>query len=145
MAPRSRRSSNTSYANVDYSDITTFAREIARTPADIARAENAFYSASVEAIITMAKAEAALEGALPSKAAQDMRASGRNAIIYGGKGYSRGAEFGSYRYKQFKIWRGNSDEAGYFLWPSIREYRDKAFTEQWDAHIWSVVLKDFAR
>ena len=43
-----------------------------------------------------------------------------------------GAEFGSYRYHQFKPWRGSSSDAGYFLYPSIRddagrieeEYRD---------------------
>jgi hypothetical protein len=31
-----------------------------------------------------------------------------------------GAEFGSARHKQFMPWGGNSDSAGYFLWPSIR-------------------------
>jgi len=40
-----------------------------------------------------------------------------------------GAEFGSYRYKQFKPWRGNSSDAGYFLYPSIRRDADRIVTE----------------
>lgn len=33
-----------------------------------------------------------------------------------------GAEFGS-SYKQFRPWRGNGEDAGYFIYPTIRERR----------------------
>lgn len=63
------------------------------------------------------------------------RASRQSAsVAFGGARYpmAGGAEFGSYRYHQFKPWRGSSSDAGYFLYPSIRddagrieeEYRD---------------------
>lgn len=35
-----------------------------------------------------------------------------------------GAEFGSTRYKQFKGWTGNGQDAGRFLYPTIRSERD---------------------
>jgi hypothetical protein len=36
-----------------------------------------------------------------------------------------GAEFGATKYRQFRAWRGSGDDAGYFLWPAIRETRDR--------------------
>lgn len=38
--------------------------------------------------------------------------------------YARGMEFGSIRRKQFAPWRGNDRNAGYFLYPTIRERSD---------------------
>ena len=38
--------------------------------------------------------------------------------------YALGAEFGSVKYKQFKAWRGNGSDAGYFLFPTIRKKVD---------------------
>jgi hypothetical protein len=32
-----------------------------------------------------------------------------------------GAEFGSSKFKQFKPWLGSGEDAGYFLWPTIRD------------------------
>lgn len=138
------RPGNVSYANIDYSDVREFARDIARTPADIAFAENRFYKASVDAVISMAKIEAGLTGGVAAKASEDLRPIGINTVLYGGKGYSKGAEFGSYRYKQFKEWRGNQDEAGYFLWPALRQFRDREFRTQWDRSVWAVILQDFS-
>ena len=134
---------NTSYAHIDYSDVTAFARDIARTPVDIAKAENRFYAASVGAVIGMAQAEAATVGRQAAKAAADLKPIGINTVLYGGKGYSKGAEFGSIQYKQFKMWRGNSDDAGYFLWPAIRQFRDKEFRTEWDRSVWTVIQRDF--
>lgn len=39
--------------------------------------------------------------------------------------YVLGAEFGAKRYPQFKPWRGNGDEAGYWLFPAVRDMRDE--------------------
>lgn len=36
-----------------------------------------------------------------------------------------GAEYGSLRYHQFKPWRGNGQDAGYFMWPSVRSTADE--------------------
>lgn len=140
---RSSRSGTTTYAHVDYSDIERFGKDVSRTPGDIARRENAFYAASTATVIAMARVEAALGGKLAVKAAADMRPLGIDTVVYGGKGYSRGAEFGAYRYRQFKTWRGNGEEAGYFLWPAVRQFRDKKFREEWDRTVWSVIRKDF--
>jgi hypothetical protein len=35
--------------------------------------------------------------------------------------FAAGAEFGSKRFRQFQAWRGNGQQAGYFLYPAIRE------------------------
>ena len=134
---------NVSFAHIDYSDVKAFARDIARTPADIARAENRFYAASVSAVIGIAKTEAAAVGGVAAKASADLKPIGINTVLYGGKGYSKGAEFGSYQYKQFKMWRGNADDAGYFLWPALRQFRDKDFRTEWDRSVWNVIQRDF--
>src|SRR5690554_6593807 len=42
--------------------------------------------------------------------------------------HAAGHEFGSIRYPQFPAWRGNQEEAGYFVWPTIREKRDEIIT-----------------
>ncbi len=44
-------------------------------------------------------------------------------VSFGGAAYpfAGGAEFGSLRYKQFKTWRGNGSDAGYFVYPAIRQ------------------------
>lgn len=36
-------------------------------------------------------------------------------------------------WNQFKPWRGNGDDAGYFLWPAIRQSRDQLLTSYADA------------
>ena len=56
-------------------------------------------------------------------------------VSMGGPAYpmAGGAEFGSIRYKQFQPWRGNSSDAGYFLYPAIRDDLDRIVTEFTDA------------
>lgn len=48
-------------------------------------------------------------------------------VAFGGAAYpfAGGAEFGSFRYKQFQPWRGNGAGAGYFLYPAIRQDSDE--------------------
>jgi hypothetical protein len=52
-------------------------------------------------------------------------------VAFGGSAYpmAGGAEFGSIRFKQFKPWRGNSSDAGYFIYPAIRQDADRIETE----------------
>lgn len=60
---------------------------------------------------------------------------GSAAVSIGGSGYEMagGAEFGSLRFKQFQPWRGNGSDAGYFLYPAIRQDVDRIVTEFTDA------------
>ena len=48
-------------------------------------------------------------------------------VSFGGAAYpfAGGAEFGAYRYPQFKPWRGNGEGAGYFVYPAIRQDSDE--------------------
>jgi len=39
--------------------------------------------------------------------------------------WALGHEFGSLVHRQFPAWRGNKSDAGYFLWPTIREAREE--------------------
>lgn len=56
---------------------------------------------------------------------------GGAGVSFGGSAYpmAGGAEFGSIRYKQFKPWRGNGPDAGYFVYPAIRQDADRIVTE----------------
>lgn len=49
------------------------------------------------------------------------------AVSFGGSAYpfAAGAEFGAYQYKQFQPWRGNGSDAGYFVYPAIRQDADQ--------------------
>jgi len=61
-----------------------------------------------------------------------VRASRESAgVAFGGAKFpmAGGAEFGSYRFKQFKPWRGNGSDAGYFVYPAIRRDADRIETE----------------
>ena len=63
---------------------------------------------------------------LQRKAAESLKA-GRQAaraVVSGGGArypFFAGAEFGSIQFEQFDPWRGSSYDAGYFLYPTIRE------------------------
>lgn len=52
-------------------------------------------------------------------------------VAFGGARFpmAGGAEFGSVRFKQFKMWRGNGSDAGYFVYPTIRRDADRIETE----------------
>lgn len=144
MPARPSRGARTSYIHVEGSDdFEKFVRSLGSTRAKWLKAERAFYVASARTVKEMAKGEARSEGSVMAKSAADVRTGTPGTVVYGGQGYNMGAEFGSYRYKQFQTWRGNSDDAGYFLWPSIRLFRDKRFQELWTKEVWRVVVDEF--
>lgn len=66
----------------------------------------------------------ALKVAPSVKATAEQR---RAAVKIGGDRYpfALGSEFGSFRYRQFPAWRGNSADAGYSLHPTIRSEREQ--------------------
>jgi hypothetical protein len=85
-----------------------------------------------------AKAAAYSLGGVAAKVAPTVKAAGGTTwagVSFGGSAYpfAGGAEFGSLRYKQFRPWRGNGSDAGYFLYPSIRRDADRITTEYTEA------------
>lgn len=88
-------------------------------------------------VVRAATGLAYAHGGVAAKTAPSLRAhgwTGGAGVSMGGSGYpfAGGAEFGSIRYKQFQPWRGNGSDAGYFLYPAIRNESD-AITEAYDA------------
>lgn len=109
-----------------------FSRDLAQlTGLDIASAERVFRNLASTAIVKRAVVSAISQGSVAAKSAVDISTGGPGVVVYGGNAYNFGAEFGAYRYHQFKTWLGNKDDAGYFLWPTIRQYRDKKMLEDW--------------
>lgn len=76
-----------------------------------------------------ARGRALALGGVAAKTAPSIRAAAgftSAGVGFGGSGYpfAMGAEFGSVRFKQFKPWRGNGSDAGYFVYESIRDNAD---------------------
>lgn len=85
-----------------------------------------------------ARAAAYTLGGVAAKVAPSIRPKGTNtgaSVGFGGAGYpyAGGAEFGSIKYKQFKPWRGNGTDAGYFVYPAIRQDANRIETEYTEA------------
>lgn len=83
-----------------------------------------------DVVAVAARDLAKAQGGVAAKTAESVRAlaSQKSAqVALGGAAYpfAMGAEFGSLAYKQFKPWRGSDEDAGYFLYPSIRAKRDE--------------------
>lgn len=111
---------------------------------EMANAERVFGSIAAATVVSLARQNASGQGKLASKAAQDLKVVGSSTVQYGGKAYSFGAEFGAIQWHQFKEWRGNKDDAGYFFWPAIREFRDRDMLELWVKEVWTVMEKAWA-
>lgn len=99
-----------------------------------------------ENVVQMARYKATLLGPMQHDAAQQLRAarSGVQAEVRftNKRGFEHGAEFGAGRnrqrstrrgmvtgWNQFKPWRGNKADAGYFLFPAIRDLDSKTINE----------------
>jgi len=81
-----------------------------------------------------ARAAAYSLGGVAAKVAPTVKAAGGTTwagVSMGGSAYpmAGGAEFGSLAFKQFKPWRGNGSDAGYFLYPAIRQDVDRIESE----------------
>lgn len=87
-------------------------------------------------------------GGVAAKTAPSIKAVGGVSgagVGFGGSAYpfAGGAEFGAgHKYPQFKEWRGNNSDAGYFVYPSIRRDEDRIVTEFSDA-VEHVIAKNF--
>lgn len=90
------------------------------------RTELRLVNKSVAAYVaTDAAAAARTLGSTPAHVAPSIKptaGTGFAGVAGGGPRYPMfaGAEFGAKQYHQFKTWRGNGDDAGYFLFPTIR-------------------------
>lgn len=77
-------------------------------------------------VATKARGRAAAAGSTLAHVAPSIRAvAGATSAGVSGGGAAfpmfGGAEFGSIRYKQFQPWRGNGPDAGYAVYPTIRD------------------------
>lgn len=146
MPPR-RRPSNPnrrSRFTVDSPDMKRFTRDLSvLLGVGLPEAERLFKTAASGQIVLRAVAAAESQGGVAAKSATDIHTAGPGVVVYGGNGYNMGAEFGAYRYKQFKQWRGNKDDAGYFFWPAIREFRDRRMVELWYKELFRPLRRTF--
>jgi hypothetical protein len=138
MPPRNRSSKNRKqYAQIE--GLEGFLKDMGVIPREMKRAESVFKTLAATTVVALAKANANEYGVQQATAAQDVKAMGEGMVVYGGKAWDFGAEFGSYVYGQFPEWRGNKDDAGYFLWPAIREFRDDDMLNLWVREVWTQV------
>lgn len=98
---------------------------------------------AAQIVVRRAQQRAAALGRMEIKAAETLRPARQaaRAVVTLGKAsvpFALGAEFGAGRnvqrttqrgtvlgWNQFKPWRGNGADAGYFLWPGIRDSTDE--------------------
>lgn len=111
--------------------LPSFIRHLRLSPAKVRVAEKVFLWEAARTVARWAKENATREGHVAAKSAEDIKAASAGVVTYGGKPYNMGAEFGSYQYHQFERWRGKGDDAGYFLFPAVRKFRDTGMTKLW--------------
>jgi hypothetical protein len=93
------------------------------------------------------KARGRASSPLQRKAAQSLKV-GRQAaraVVSGGGArfpFFAGAEFGSIRYEQFDAFRGSDANAGYFLYPTIRD-RTPEIVDMYSEAIGKITAKAF--
>lgn len=117
--------------DVTVDGLPAFIRSMRLSPNKLRVAERVFLEGAARIVRKWAQENAAEIGGVAAKAADDIRIAGPGVVAFGGRPYDMGAEFGSFQYHQFNRWRGKSDDAGYFLWPAIRRFRDSAMAELW--------------
>lgn len=139
---RSKGSKRTQFAQVE--GLQGFLKDMGVLPAEMKRAEDVFQTLAASTVYTTAKELATETGRQQVKYAQTLKQSGHGTVSYGGEAGAMGAEFGSIVYGQFREWRGNREDAGYFFWPAIREFRDEDMINLWVQEVWEVVKDLFS-
>lgn len=133
----SRGSKKSTYATIEGLD--DFLKDMGVLPSQMARAEKVFQTIAAATVYTTAKQMAVEQGPQAVHFGVTLRQMGGGTVAYGGMPGAMGAEFGSYVYGQFPAWRGNRENAGYFFWPAIREFRDDDMLNLWVREVWTVV------
>jgi hypothetical protein len=139
---RSRGTKRTQYATIE--GIQGFLKDMGVLPAQMQRAEKVFQTIAAATVYATAKQLAIEEGPQQVLFGQTLRQLGGGTVSYGGMPGAMGAEFGSILYGQFPEWRGNKQDAGYFFWPAIREFRDEDMINLWAREVWEVVKDLFS-
>jgi len=135
---RSRSNSKrTQYAQIE--GLQDFLKDMGVLPAQMKRAESVFETLAAATVVTTAKHFAQEYGSQQMRAATTLQQRGGGTVQYGGLPFAMGAEFGAIQYGQFPEWRGNKDDAGYFFWPAIRNFRDDDMLDLWVREVWEVV------
>ncbi len=103
--------------------LRTLIDSLQTTPRRLTEAEQVFLATAAAVVVIRARQRAMEWGGVAAKSAPDVKTGAKlGSIAYGGKPYNMGAEWGAIRYKQFRAWRGRGDDAGYFVWPAVREW-----------------------
>jgi len=129
--------------------IEQFVKALGVAPERIRAMERIFLTVAATEVLVEAKDSARkIAGrrggrSVEAKSSVDIRSAGPGVLRYGGKPWDMGAEFGSYQYRQFDRWRGNDDDAGYFLWPALRKFRDDKLVKKWLLEVWPVIHEAF--
>jgi hypothetical protein len=133
--PATKRSKST--AHID--DLSGFLKDMGVIPSEMKRAEQVFMTIAAATVVAEAKQHASTQGRQQQSAATTLRQLGAGIVQYGGTPWAMGAEFGSILYGQFPEWRGNKEDAGYFFWPAVRDFRDEEMINLWVREVWEVV------
>jgi hypothetical protein len=142
MASRGTNRRQQSYATIE--GLQAFLKDMGVLPSHVKRAESVFQTLAAATVYTTAKQLAIETGKQQVKYAQTLQQVGNGTVAYGGQPGAMGAEFGSYQWGQFPEWRGNRQDAGYFFWPAIREFRDDDMVNLWVRQVWEVVQDLFS-
>lgn len=132
--PASRRKT---FAHIE--GLEEFIRDAGVAEKNIKDAEKVFMAVAATTVAEGARQLGRELGSIQEKASVDVRVASLGTVAYGGAAYSFGAEFGAIQWRQFDEWRGNQQDAGYFFWPAIREFRDEDMLDTWVKHVWENV------
>lgn len=139
---RSRGTGRKQYATIE--GLQGFLKDMGIIPSQMARAEKVFQTLAAATVYATAKELAMQTGPQQVRFGQTLRQMGGGTVAYGGMPGAMGAEFGAIVFAQFPEWRGNREEAGYFFWPAIREFRDEDMINLWVRQVWEVVQDLFS-
>lgn len=145
MAARARRTSAVKTVGINVEGVTELSKALRRIDPELQKELRKTNREVARGVVVEARVRAGSVGRQQAKAAKSLRAvAGNNyaGVSLGGPGYefALGAEFGSYRFKQFPPWRGNDSAAGYFLYPTIRDRADE-IVETYDDAIRAMIRK----
>lgn len=122
---------NKGAANVRVTGLGALARNLKAVEADFPKKVKRINGLISEDVAVKAKARALGLGSVAAHTIHEggLRAgqSARTAYVFlGGTSapFAAGAEFGSSVYRQFDAWKGNGPDAGYFLFPTIRDEKE---------------------
>jgi|ERR1043166_7151642 hypothetical protein len=144
MAQTSSRGTKRKQVAATIDGLQGFLKDMGVLPAQMQRAEKVFQTIAAATVYATAKQMAIEEGPQQVLFGQTLRQTGNGTVTYGGMPGAMGAEFGAIIYAQFPEWRGNKEDAGYFFWPAIREFRDEDMINLWARQVWEVVKDLFS-